>query len=158
MGEKVYVLSYGMATHIYNNGTTGFQTLRKSLLSFDYIAGPVLLELGSGVKHWTLLFVSLLDQTVTYIDPFGADRSKCEDVRLNWKKFCSTRNVLKEKTWIISPDSYSHSKQNDSFSCGVFICNFFEHMINKKREFLVNNFDLAAYRAKITNTLITKNN
>ena len=69
-----------------------------------------------------LLFVSLLDQTITYIDPFGANRSKCEDVRLNWKKFCSTRNVLKEKTWTISPDSYIHSKQNDSFSCGVFIC------------------------------------
>ena len=30
MGEKAYVLSYGMATHIYNNGTTGSQTLRKS--------------------------------------------------------------------------------------------------------------------------------
>ena len=50
---------------------------------FERFAGPVLLELGSGVKHWTLLFVSLLDQTVTYIDPFGANRSKCEDVRLN---------------------------------------------------------------------------
>ena len=74
MGEEVYVLSYDMATHIYNNGTTGYQTLRKSLLSFDYIAGPVLLELGFGVKHWTLLFVSLLDQTVTYIAPFGANR------------------------------------------------------------------------------------
>ena len=73
-------------------------------------------------------------------------------------EFCSTRNVLKEKTWIISPDSYTHSKQNDSFSCGVFICNFFEHMINNKREYLVNNFDLVAYRAKITNTLITKDN
>ena len=147
-----------MRASFTNDGTTGSQTLRKSLLSFDYIADPVLLELGSGVKHWTLLFVSLLDQTVTYIDPFGANRSKCEDVRLNWKKFCSTWNVLKEKTWIISPDSYTHSKQNDSFSCGVFICNFFEHMINKKREFLVNNFDLVAYRAKITNTLIAQDN
>jgi hypothetical protein len=35
---------------------------------------------------------------------------------------------------------------------------FFEHMINKKREFLVNNFDLVAYRAKITNTLIAQDN
>ena len=57
-----------MRASFTNDGTTGSQTLRKSLLSFDYIADPVLLELGSGVKHWTLLFVSLLDQTVTYID------------------------------------------------------------------------------------------
>ena len=48
-----------MRASFTNDGTTGSQTLRKSLLSFDYIADPVLLELGSGVKHWTLLFVSL---------------------------------------------------------------------------------------------------
>jgi Ulp1 family protease len=153
--KNVFILSYGMSSNIHRNGTTGSQTLRINLNNFDYIAGPVLLKLGEA-KHWALMFVSLLNKEITYIDPFGATRSQCEDVRLNWTQFCKTRMGLNDKVWKISKDSFKHCIQSDTHSCGVFVCCFFELLINGQREYLTSHFDIAAYRTKIRKTITSQ--
>ena len=147
------IFCYGLASSIFENGSTGKQTLRKNLNSFEYIAGPVLTVLSGKVKHWTLMFISLKSNEVTNINSFQASRDDVETFRLNWMKFCKTRIGLKDKQWSTSIASYGHIKQVDGFSCGVFVCHFFELLLNGQLQYLKNFYDVAEYRIKMRNTL-----
>ena len=149
--NNVYLFSSNVAAQIVEIGKT-LSAIRKNLNVYKYAAGPVHIP---GIKHWCLLFVSLETNDVTYIDPYQASDTKCEQVRLNWTKFCKTRSGLKEKEWRVSPYSFSHKKQTDEFSCGVFVCYFFEKLIKADYNYMQNYFDVADYRTIIRKQILS---
>ena len=132
---------------IQSDKSEEFTRITKNLNSY------VLTVLSDKVKHWTLMFLSLKSNEVTYLNSFQASRDDVETFRLNWMKFCKTRIGLKEKQWSTSIASYGHIKQVDGFSCGVFVCHFFELLLNGQLQYLKNFYDVAEYRIKIRNTL-----
>jgi len=152
-GKKVFVLSVVLATKIYEHGS--INKLRRNFTGYQYVAGPVFIKnSGPKLNHWNLLFVSLETNEVTFIDPFEASKDKCEKVRLNWTNFCKTRDDLKEKTWTISKYSFDHSKQIDGYSCGVFVCYFFEQLVTNKPELLKQIGPLDKYRNYIKSKIM----
>ena len=47
--------------------------------SYEYTASPVLKVLSGKVKHWTLMFISLKSNGVTYINSLQASRNDVEN-------------------------------------------------------------------------------
>ena len=148
--NSLYVLSSNIATQIVNSGKL-LNIIRKNLSSYQYIAGPVHIP---EKNHWCLLFISMNDNQVIYIDPYQATKEKLNEVLANWGKFCKTRTGLKSKEWKLSPYSSSHTKQIDSYSCGVFVSYFFEKLIKSEFNYLQNFFDVNDYRMIIKSKII----
>ena len=49
-----------------------------------------------------------------------------------------------------------HQKQKDTFNCGVFVCAFFEILVNKTFSLFNTNVDLVDHRNKIRNLIKEK--
>ena len=148
--NNIYFLSSNVASQIAENGET-LSDIREKLNSYTYAAGPVHIMES---KHWCLLFVSFLSNEVTYIDPYGASETKCTNVTANWAKFSNNRSCLKDKTWSASPHCYGHIRQQDNFSCGVFVCHFFEILLHSDFKFLKKNFELIQRRKLIKQRIV----
>ena len=72
----------------------------------------------------------------------------------NWKLFVKSRVGLKDKDWKITRYSQDHSLQQDNFSCGVFVCYFYDKLINGEFHYMRNFFDLSDYRTNIREKLL----
>ncbi|RMZ94333.1 hypothetical protein BpHYR1_031159 [Brachionus plicatilis] len=59
--------------------------------------------------HWCLFFVDVKNQSFSFLDSLGAENDNIYFEK--WKKFV-------------------HPLQNDGVSCGVFVCMFFESLLN----------------------------
>ena len=81
---------------------------------------------------------------------------KCQqqDVLDKWKLFVKNRAILKDKNWKLSNHWLTHCTQDDSRSCGVFVCYFFEKIINAEFKYLTNYFEVSDYRAYIREKIL----
>ena len=66
--------------------------------------------------------------------------------------FVKTRNGLKDKEWKMK--EYNQYHQPDAFSCGVFVCKYFENLIKGEYDLLQNYFNVQQYRTLIRETII----
>ena len=148
--KNVFVLPTTLTHQIVTTGKLE-RIMRKNLSHFDYIAGPLFI---SSQEHWCLLFVSVITSEITYINPLGTTKTDCKNILDNWKLFVKSRVGLKDKDWKITRYSQDHSLQQDNFSCGVFICYFYDKLINREFQYLRNFFDLSDYRIKIREKLL----
>jgi hypothetical protein len=148
--KNVFVLPTTLTHQIVTTGKLE-RIMRKNLSHFDYIAGPLFI---SSQEHWCLLFVSVITSEITYINPLGTTKTDCKNILDNWKLFVKSRVGLKDKDWKITRYSQDHSLQQDNFSCGVFICYFYDKLINREFQYLRNFFDLSGYRIKIREILL----
>ncbi|CAF1049503.1 unnamed protein product [Brachionus calyciflorus] len=88
-----FYLSSTLTTDICFRGMTSVSTLRKKLSKFEYLSGPVFRN-----SHWTLVFFSINDLTILYLDLFGATESEQKLNYENWLKCASSRNEFKNIT------------------------------------------------------------
>jgi hypothetical protein len=127
----------------------------KNLAKYDYICGPVYLK---EKKHWCLFFASVRKYELIFIDSLGHEKDMLYKIRINWNNFA--RNyLLANEEYQLSKHCFLHSKQNDNFSCGVFVCYFFEKLITGQRDLIEKNLDgedLKRYREFIRNMILSK--
>ena len=123
--------------------------IRKQLSSFDFISGPVHIN----KNHWALLFIKVKTHTVLYIDSKGESPETRNKVLVNWSSFTKSRSDMKQTKWIIA--SYVHVLQleSDNSNCGVFVCNFFKHLLKQDMAMLNEPFDLDNFRSEIKKTI-----
>ena len=148
--KNVFVLPTPLTHQIVTTGKLE-KIMRKNLSHFDYIAGPLFI---SSQEHWCLLFVSVISSEITYINPLGTAKTDCDNILNNWKLFVKSRVGLKDKDWKITRYSQDHSLQQDNFSCGVFVCYFYDKLINGEFQYMRNFFDLSDYRTNIRENLL----
>ena len=70
------------------------------------------------------------------------------------QKRVSSFKAFKEKTWKISDLCYTHTCQDDTISCGVYVCYFVKKLIKSQKELLSNRIFANEYRNFIKNILI----
>jgi hypothetical protein len=87
----------------------------KDLSTFDMILVPLLVN----GNHWTVVLISNLTETITYINPMGTTQFALNNMLKRWNDFCSLHPILKHKNW--SADLVNHEIQKDIVSCGIFI-------------------------------------
>ena len=146
----MFLFPFVSATDIAFHGKS---TLRKTnkLSNYKFLAGPVF---KADAKHWTLLFVDVKKKTFYYFDSLYScqQNSFSIDVFNNFCDFCSGFSDLCEIKWINGSLS-KNITQNDSFSCGLSLCYFFECLFKADILSLKITFDLNQYRIKINDTL-----
>ena len=133
-------------------GKINGKQIRTKFNEYDFIAGAAYVKRKD---HWCLFFVSIKDAEITYLDSLKystkegkkAAKDKQSDVLANWITFSKTRNGLKDKEWKLK--EFTQHYQQDAYSCGVFVCKYFENLINGEPELIRNYFDLQQYRVKI---------
>ncbi|KAJ8011597.1 hypothetical protein DPEC_G00059910 [Dallia pectoralis] len=89
---------------------------RLNLLKHDVAAGAVCRQ-----GHWTLIIMYLKEKRSLFVDPFGATQKQIEQCRdvtraLVWKHYPAIGK------WTCS--TVGHPKQQDTTSCGVFVCKY----------------------------------
>ena len=118
--------------------------IKTDILIYEIMAGPV--NFG---QHWCLLFIDLIKKTIIFIDPLGTSQKQIDQAEKGWNFFCSSRETLKKFKWAVF--NKKHTQQKDTFSCGVFVCNFFEMLC--RGEPLDKEVDLSSYRLRISSIL-----
>ena len=63
--------------------------VKQQYLQIKYIAGPVYRP-----NHWCLFIADCLKGEITYIDPLGTNRKKCDEVLENWKLFVKNSHLF----------------------------------------------------------------
>ena len=89
------------------------------------------------MKHWTLFFISVKKRQIFYIDPQGTSQKNLLNISNNFKEFSKSVHFLKNLEFSAIP--VIHQIQNDTFNCGVYVCHFFEILLNVKNIDLTNN-------------------
>lgn len=85
----------------------------------------------------------------------GEKEKNQELFRKNWTRFSESIPIFKKKTWKFG--QLNHSIQRDSINCGVYVCKFFELLINKKPlQFDDSLNELKIYREKMN--ILFRNN
>lgn len=100
--------------------------------------------------HWFLLFLSIRDGFFILIDPIKTNDALVKKSFNNWKKFCTKRNDLNNIDWKLKPCAYN--KQRDPYNCGIFVCKFFDCLINddvKLNAVMNDEKSMKKYRAEI---------
>ena len=101
--------------------------------------------------HWALLFVSIQDQTVVYIDPMGTTKDKSDSVCKSFAKFAETSKNL--KNFKFTTKFIEHQLQKDTYNCGTFVCYFFEILLKKNDFLFTKRIDINLYRQEIKNKI-----
>ena len=108
-------------------------------------------------NHWTLLFVSVKNNLVFYINSFGTSCTTQEQARSNWTTFCNKRDwKLNKIKWSTYDTSNQHIIQTDSFNCGVYVCYLFKLLIESKYDQLNFDKNIFDYRNDILQRFIDK--
>ena len=111
------------------------------------------------LKHWALFFVSVQAKKIFYIDPTGPDENMLKKISNTFMEFAKSIDFLKNISFSIVP--LVHQIQNDSFNCGVYICHFFEVLLNAKhvdKQFnnINKSININLYRQTILNRIVEK--
>ena len=110
-------------------------------------------------KHWALFFVSVQAKKIFYVDPKGPDENTLKKISKTFMEFSKSVDFLKNISFSIVP--LVHQIQNDSFNCGVYICHFFEVLLNAKqvdKQFnnINKSIDINLYRQTILGRITEK--
>ena len=99
--------------------------------------------------HWALLFISLLDKSVCYINPIGSTLDELRIATDCVNQFIRTSKNQNFKDIQLTTLKIEHQKQTDTYNCGVFVCYFFEILLSMKLDSFKNNIDINEYREVI---------
>ena len=137
----------------------GFESIDQWIdktISFNYkiIFIPVCLQ-----KHWRLLTIDFLTDSISYYDTINANSTKCVTAIKHIGDLIAKKNLKKTIKWK-TPKQAHGIKQTNDYDCGVFVCLFARYLIlNRELDFGQN--DISFYRNKIKNeiknVLIDKN-
>ena len=137
---------------------TGKCALKKKLTAFDVVCGPVFHDnIIPELRHWTFLYINMKRMEFVHMDPLNSSPShqaKYEDNILN---FFKTRQEYISKTF--KRINIYHRTQQDSVSCGIFVCMFARILINAYHYIFdlgEIQFDLNGFRKDVYN-YITEN-
>jgi Ulp1 family protease len=145
---SVYYMSGLHSQQIFLRKKMPFLEL-KDLSAFDMILVPLLVN----GNHWTVVLISNLTETITYINPMGTTQFALNNILKRWNDYCSLHPILKQKKW--SADLVNHEIQKDIVSCGIFITIFMEKFISYDYNYYFDSSskNLANIRAYIYDTL-----
>ena len=125
---------------------------KRCLDNYEYIIGIDFIE---DISHWCLLFVCFKTGEIFYLDPLTNDNKyELTLVFKNVTKYLSSFKAFKEKTWKISDLCYTHTCQDDTISCGVYVCFFVEKLVKRQKELLSDHVYPNEYRNFIKDFLI----
>ena len=102
-------------------------------------------------NHWALFFVSVISREIYYIDPIGTSETELDNIANKFVELVTSKKYLKNKEF--TKILVNHQKQNDSFNCGVYVCYFFELLINRNIAGFNINIDINNFRRKILETI-----
>jgi len=121
-----YYMSFIDATDIALNAQSSIKKTNK-LSNYKFIAGPVHFI---DREHWCLIFFNMSTFTFYYFDSLFSNDTNLysERVFINMIKFCSKYSDLKNIKWT-NGSLNNYITQNDSYSCGLFVCYFFESLL-----------------------------
>ncbi|KAI7789264.1 hypothetical protein IRJ41_007597 [Triplophysa rosa] len=77
-------------------------------------------------NHWTLFLCDLKKQAITYMDPFGEEEEKKNDILMNWSSFAKAKGCSFKWSWTDVP----HPRQEDGHSCGVHVLMFAQALLD----------------------------
>lgn len=145
-GKQLYLVDSFQMTAMWKGSFRGLNKLDP--MAYDVLIGPV-----CDNRHWTLVVIYPKEKRSIYIDPFGetpAHITKCKDM---------TRAFMRHKCLHISRwtcGQISHSCQQDSTSCGAFVCKFAELIITGgKLDFHTDEAAIIQLRREIACRLVT---
>lgn len=130
----------------FNKNPTATAVNWNFLIEKKYIAIPV-----CSSRHFTLGYINNENHTFTYIDPQGASATCVEKMFSKFLNILMTINSDLSKLYTIK--TYKHDMQQDSFNCGVFVCQFFERLCQNKE--LTNLETQSNYRTNMKNIFDT---
>ena len=110
--------------------------VKNSKTDYNFISGAVILR----KNHWALFFVSILSQTIYYIDPIGETKEEIEAAAKNFRKYIDLKKYFPNSNF--KEVQISHQKQIDSYNCGVFVCHFFEILLNQEIDLSKNEINI----------------
>ena len=92
-----------------------------------------------------MLYANILTKEITFIDPKGAGDDEIDNIFknfvLNLKNSCKELNKINFTLLKII-----HQIQQDSYNCGVFVCHFFDLLVNGKLQNFNTEINIDAYR------------
>ncbi|XP_034000324.1 uncharacterized protein LOC117493867 [Trematomus bernacchii] len=102
--------------------------------------------------HWLLIIMYLRENGSLFLDPFGATKeqiSRCKDLTLSLVR--KTNPAVGR--WACN--SMDHPKQQDTTSCGVFICKLAEQiLLDQKVQYPVDQAGVASMRFDMAMSLV----
>ncbi|XP_008293042.1 sentrin-specific protease 2-like [Stegastes partitus] len=113
------ILDTYLMTSAWQGSFKGFRKV--NLLQYDVAAGAV-----CDKAHWTLIIMYLKEMRAVYLDPFGATEEQVKKCQAVTRALVRTKHPTITK-WTCS--TVPHPKQQDSKSCGVFVCKLAEQML-----------------------------
>ena len=103
-------------------------------------------------NHWALLFVSMTENTIYYINPSGTNKHTLNEVAENFSKFAASSKHFKHIRF--NGQYIKHQIQKDDHNCGVYVCHFFEMLVTKRKERFTQEINISSYRADIKSRII----
>jgi hypothetical protein len=102
--------------------------------------------------------INITQKKVFYLDSLKKDDSKINDLKIiqvtnNVNKFAKSLNIKEKFT---SYESIEYQKQIDDFNCGVFVCKYYECLIENRLDDLKAPTNLAEYRKHIEQVVKAK--
>ncbi|XP_055358743.1 uncharacterized protein LOC121202759 isoform X2 [Betta splendens] len=106
-------------TNIWND--TSREMRRLDVSEWETLIGAVCKD-----RHWTLIVIYPRQGKALYIDPFGATSGQLMQCRDKTRAFLRRKNINISR-W--KCETISHPRQQDSTSCGVFVCKIAEQLL-----------------------------
>jgi Ulp1 family protease len=133
-------------TKIFNNGDTENIYRKIDIDNYKYVLG-----FYEEDKHWRLCFANMSNNIFYYVDPYKAIKTTQKRKLESWSQFVSSKSKSSNK-WNLG--DFKHSKQTDSYNCGVICLLFLENLLLEQFNCEYDDKILIGYRKKLYDLLI----
>lgn len=135
------------------SGTYSVEKCRKKLKVFECeaIVGAVIKH-----QHWTLVIVEPKKGLIYFYNPLTERRIQIREVQRNWSSYMGARMIAfnEPDTMQWKVETKEHSKQTDSFNCGVYCLLFAERHFSGQSITNITKMDLDNMRIQIATNLM----
>lgn len=135
------------------SGTYSVEKCRKKLKGFECeaIVGAVIKH-----QHWTLVIVEPKKGLIYFYNPLTERRIQIREVQRNWCSYMGARMIAfnEPDTMQWKVETKEHSKQTDSFNCGVYCLLFAERHFSGQSITNITKMDLDNMRIQIATNLM----
>lgn len=148
---KIFVIESFQINNIFECGSLRFN-IYEDLSKYDFLSGPLLLR----TNHWVLVFINLRNYQFSLLDPMCPSEITNDTIQAydNWVSFANSRLEFSKIKFHLNV--YNHTKQEDAFNCGPFICKFFSILCNNTNfspDMLIFHDDINFFRKYIDEVL-----
>jgi hypothetical protein len=141
-----HIMTTAACTKIFNNGDTENIYRKIALDNYKYVIG-----FYEEDKHWRLCFANMPNNIFYYVDPYKAIKTTQKRKLETWSQFVSSKSKSSNK-WTLG--DFKHSKQTDSYNCGVICLLFLENLFLEQFNCEYDDKILIDYRKKLYDLLI----